>query len=332
MDLFMRAAKNDLSYLETHVTHLETVDEQYKSLLHHAVFGSAMDVIRFLLDQDIDVNLIDIHGETALFDCARKGKLEIAKLLIGKFAKVNMVNRRGETIFHFAARKGDMDMLRLLYESGCSTNRKTKDDLLPVHYAIMAGKEDVISYILEVGRQSWFQKDIRGNTLLHYAARTQSVLMIERLLEQGLNPNDLNDQFETPLFNAVRYGTKETVRRLLECGAYIGIANRRYETPYDTAKIHDRKELESFLNDYATKPDYARLSAAQALTIDVLNRDHRSLRTHIEKGIPMRLDAWMKTALDYAKIYGLTLCVRLLRDVEINGKTTSGCRENANMI
>ncbi len=332
MDLFMCAANNDLSVLESHLTHLEMVDETYKSLLHHAVHGSAMDVILFLLDQDIDVNLVDVHGETALFDCARKGKLEIAKLLIGKFAKVNIVNRRGETAFHFAARKGDSKMLKLLVEAGSYTNKKTKDDLLPVHYAIMAGKEDVIKYVLEVGEQSWFQKDIRGNTLLHYAARTQSVKMIERLLRQDLNPNDLNDQFETPLFNAIRYGTNETVRCLLDSGSYIKIANRRYESPGDTARIHDRKELESFLSEYAHKPEYLRLAEAQALTLAVLNRDHQTLRKLIEKGIPMRRDPWMKTALDYAKTYGLTLCVRLLRDVEINGKTTSGCRENANMI
>jgi uncharacterized protein len=332
MDMFRRAANNDLSYLEAHLTHLEMVDETYKSLLHHAVHGSAMDVILFLLDQDIDVNLVDIHGETALFDCARKGKLEIAKLLISKFAKVNMINRRGETAFHFAARKGNLNVLKLLVEAGSYTNKKTKDDHLPVHYAILAGKEDVIDYVLKVGEQSWFQKDIRGNTLLHYAARTQSRNMIERFLAQDLNPNDLNDQYETPLFNAIRFGTKETVQCLLERGAYIDISNRRFETPQDTARIHDKKELESFLIEYATKPEYVRLVAAQALTLAVLNRDHQALRERIAKGIPMRRDTWMKTALDYAKTYGLSLFVRLLRDVEINGKTTSGCRENANMI
>ncbi|MFP4178234.1 MAG: ankyrin repeat domain-containing protein, partial [Acholeplasmataceae bacterium] len=207
-----------------------------------------------------------------------------------------------------------------------------KNGLLPVHYAIMAGNEDVVEYLLRVGEQSWFQKDTSGSTLLHYAARTQSVRMIERSLTQDLDPNDLNDQYETPLFNAVRYGTKETLRCLLDQGAYIDIANRRYETPLEIARIHDRNDLVSSLLDHAAKPEYLRLAEAQALTLAVLNRDHKALRERIEKGIPMRRDARRKTALDYAKAYGLTSCVRLLRDVEINGKTTTGCRENANMI
>jgi len=59
MSIFLKATENNLDYVKLHMTHLEMVDEKKKSLLHYAVLGSAMDVIYYLLDQDINVNLSD---------------------------------------------------------------------------------------------------------------------------------------------------------------------------------------------------------------------------------------------------------------------------------
>jgi len=319
MSIFFKAAENDLEYVKMNYSHIEMTDEKKKSLLHYAVLGSAMDVIKFLLDSDINVNLMDQHGETPLFDCARKGKLDIAKLLISKFASVNVENRTGELPIHLAAFKGDLDMLKLLIESGSYTNKKTQEDRLPVHYAIAGGKADVISFLLKEGKQTWMIKDAHGNTLLHHAAKTSSVSIIEMLLNQNLDPNALNDQFETPLFNAVRFGTVDTIRLLLASDAYVDIHNRRYETPLDTANIFDKKDIHTYLTDYMVTPKYERLIQKQALALAVLNRDHVYLRKLIERETPMKKDRLQKTALDYAKEYNLALCVGLLRDIEESG-------------
>ena len=66
-------------------------------------------------------------------------------------------------------------------------------------------------------------------------------------------------------------------------------------------------------------PKYERLIQKQALSLAVLNRDHVYLRKLIERETPMKKDRLQKTALDYAKEYNLSLCVNLLRDVNVNG-------------
>jgi len=319
MSIFLKAAENDLEYIKLHYTQIEMVDEKKKSLLHYAVLGSAMDVIRYLLDSDINVNMSDVHGETPIFDCARKGKLEIAKLLITRFASVNIENRQGELPIHLASHKGDLDMIKLFIESGSYLNKKTMEDRLPVHYAIAGGRVEVIPFLLKEGKQNWFIKDGYGNTLLHHATKTSSVQVIDLLLNQNLDPNALNSNFETPIFNAVRFGTIDTVRLLLASDAYIDIHNRRYETPVDTAMIHDKPEILQYIHDYMVTPKYERLIQKQALALAVLNRDHVYLRKLIEKETPMKKDRLQKTALDYAKEYNLALCVGLLREVEVNG-------------
>lgn len=319
MSIFMKAAENDLEFVKLNMSHIDMVDEKKKSLLHYAVLGSAMDVIHYLLDMDININLADDHGETALFDCARKAKLDIAKLLINKFASVNVENRVGELPIHLAAFKGDMDMIKLLIESGSYLNKKTQEDKLPVHYAIAGGRADVIPFLLKEGKQNWFIRDTYGNSLLHHAAKTSNVQIIDMLLNQNLDPNALNSQFETPIFNAVRFGTIETIRLLLTADAYIDIHNRRYETPIDTAMIFDKQDVLKYLQEYMITPKYERLVQKQALSIAVLNRDHVYLRKLIERDTPMKKDRLQKTALDYAKEYNLGLCVNLLRDVEVSG-------------
>ncbi len=317
MNVFIKATQNDLDFVKLNMTHLEMVDEKKKSLLHYAVTGSAMDVIAYLLSLDINVNMVDQHGETPLFDCARKGKLQIAKLLISKFANVNVENRIGELPIHLAAFKGDPDMIKLLVESGSYLNKMSREDKYPVHYAITGGKHEVIDYLLKQSKQNYYLKDTFGNTLLHHATKTNNVAMIDALLNQNLNPNALNDQFETPIFNAVRFGSVETIRLLLASDAYLDIKNRRYESPVDTALIFDKKDILDYLSDYMMSPKYERLQEKQALSIAVLNRDHQYLRKLIEKRIPMKKDRLNKTAMDYAKEYGLDLFISLLKEVEI---------------
>lgn len=319
MSIFLKATENDLEYVKLHFTHLEMVDEKKKSLLHYAVLGSAIDVIHYLLDQDINVNMIDQHGETPLFDCARKGKLEIAKLLITRFASVNVENRQGELPIHLASHKGDLDMIKLLIESGSYLNKKTMEDKLPVHYAIAGGRVNVIPFILKESKQTWFIKDSYGNSLMHHATKTSSVQILDLLLNQNLDPNALNDQFETPIFNAVRFGTIETLRLLLASDAYIDIHNRRFESPIDTAMIFDKEDILKYLQEYMITPKYERLVQKQALALAVLNRDHVYLRKLIERDIPMKKDRLHKTAMDYAKEYNLSLCIGLLRNIEVNG-------------
>jgi ankyrin repeat protein len=317
MNVFIKATQNDLDYVKLNMTHLEMVDEKKKSLLHYAVTGSAMDVIQYLLGLDINVNMADQHGETPIFDCARKGKVQIAKLLISKFANINVENRVGELPIHLAAFKGNLDMIKLLVQSGAYLNKATSEDKYPVHYAIGGGQHEVIDYILKQSKQNYYLKDTYGDTLLHHATKTNNVVMIDALLNQNLNPNALNDQFETPIFNAVRFGSVETIRLLLASDAYLDIKNRRYESPVDTALIYDKKEILDYLSDYMMSPKYERLKEKQALSIAVLNRDHTNLRKLIERRVPMKKDRLNKTALDYAKEYHLNVFIGLLKEVEM---------------
>ena len=313
MDLFKLAFDNDISSLQSNLDFIGVKDPKGKNLLHYAVLGSAYDVVDYLISQDMDVNMTDQLGESALFDCARKGKLLIAKKLLGKFAKVDLLNNRNETVLHLACHKGNLDMVKLFIEAGANPLSKTTEDRLPIHYAIMAGHVDLINYLMEVSKLSWFYQDEASNSFLHYAAKTTSLSMVDLFLNQNLDPNQLNDQFETPLFNAVRFGTKDTVLRLLKVDAYIDLINRRYETPIMLARLSDHQDIVRTLEEWKNSPYYAKLVDNQNLTLAVLNRDYNKLRQLLESGARLKKDRLKLTALDYATKYKLQVCINLLR-------------------
>src|SRR5690554_998225 len=316
MTVFERAMINELEYFKTNDFNINFKDENGKSLLHFAVLGNAYEVIEELIRRGIDVNLVDNFGESAFFDAARKAKLQIAKLLIINKANLNLANNLGERPIHLAASKGDRRFIDLLIEAKASLDAKTNDNLYPVHYAILNGQIDVIKHLLNNSNQSFLMLDENNNNLLHYAAKTSNDLLIYFLISEGINPNQLNSNFESPLFNAVRFGTKETVNALLNNDSYIGIKNKNRETPIDFAVIYEKYPVETLLTNYQMLPKYERLIKKHALIIATINRDYTNLEILAKSSNNIIFDKYNYTALDYAKLYNLDKAIQILKKVK----------------
>lgn len=317
MTLFEKALINNKQSFISDNYNVNMQDETGKTLLHYAVIGSAHDVIDILLKKGANVNLLDNELESPIFDCARKGKLEIAKSLIISHAQLNKPNKKGEYLIHLAATKGNKTFIQLLVENKSLTNIKTEAGLYPVHYAILAGHIDIIKYILGVSHQSFNLIDQSNNTLLHYAAQTTNDLLIYFLISEGINPNLLNNKYETPLFNAARFGTKETVLALLANDAYIDLFNIRGEAPIDVALIYNKYDIETALINYKMLPKYERLTRRQSLALSVLNREFSDLQKQINNLNTMRLDKFNYSALDYARLYQFKEAIEILKHCPI---------------
>ena len=67
--------------------------------------------------------------------------------------------------------------------------------------------------------------------------------MISFLISQGIDVNSLNDQFESPLFSAVKTGSLDVVKLFIQEEALLDFKNRRYETPFDIAVIYEQDNI-----------------------------------------------------------------------------------------
>jgi len=315
MNLFELAQTNQLDMLKTEVTNINITDTRGRNLLHYAVIGNSVETVLWLINQGINVNQADESGETVLFECVRRSNIELAKILISNFANPNIENRRYELPIHIAAGRGDWRLIQLLVEAKTMYNKKSADDKQLIHYAVLGGHIDLIPKIVDLTEVSYFVRDEFGNTLLHYATRTSSLAVVKFLVEKGLDVNALNDQYETPVFAAVKNNNFENVKYLVKEGAFIDIKNRRFETPHDISIIHDRDEIRAYLEETQYQPFYQDNKRSQALTLAVLNRDYHEIRVLVMAHTRLRPNKLGKTALDYAKEYRMKSAVQMLQSL-----------------
>lgn len=315
MKLFELALQNQLDELKLEVTDVNVVDNKRRTLLHYAIIGNSVETVLWLIKKGINVNAVDESGETALFESVRRSNIEIAKILISNFANPNIANRRYELPIHIAAHRGDWRMIQLLVEAQTIITKKAIDDKQLIHYAVLGGQVDLIPRLIELTDVSYFIRDEYGNTLLHYATRTSSLPMVKFLVERGLDVNALNDQYETPIFSAVKNNNFDIVNYLVKEGAFIDIKNRRFETPHDIAIIHDRDQIKLYLEETQYQPFYQEHKRSQALTLAVLNRDYHEIRVLAMAHTRLRPNKIGKTALDYAKEYRMKSAVQILREL-----------------
>jgi ankyrin repeat protein len=91
-------------------------DRQGRTALHWAVECNVYQIAKLLLDKTgFDVNAADSDGRTALHLTTRSGRYDIAKLLLSKQAiDVNATDTHGWTTLYMAVMNGDSDMVKLL--------------------------------------------------------------------------------------------------------------------------------------------------------------------------------------------------------------------------
>ena len=100
-----------------------------------------------------------------------------------------------------------------------------------IHYAAQFGSPEIINLLARIGL-NLNQADANYKTPLHFANYDKSKL-IKALIDNGANINIQNDKGETPLHLAVNSKNTLTFKMLLNAGADTTIKNEEGKTPFD---------------------------------------------------------------------------------------------------
>ena len=120
-------------------------------MLHIAVVGKYVEVVRLLINNGADVDhfLNKKNGSTALTYAAERGDIEMVRLMINNEADVHHVlKKNGSTALTFAADKGHVEVVRLLIDKGANVNQATKDGSTPLSYAAEQGHREIVKLLL----------------------------------------------------------------------------------------------------------------------------------------------------------------------------------------
>lgn len=233
-----------------------------RSALHYAVLKRRLDVIKALLDNNIDKEWQDDTGKTASFyaqtspaamfmlrhgtevearstdhlnntgllHSAWLGDIEGVEYYLNQGAILDARNDNGETALTESARHGDVQIVEMLLKHGADTEIAAKNEWTPLLQAIRDNREAVVRVLLQYNAKKRARL-ASGNSTVAEACWRKHFGIARLLIEAGSHVDTRNLQKATPLFKAAFEGDVEFVRWALQRGADANAKNDASLTP-----------------------------------------------------------------------------------------------------
>ena len=237
----LRAVKRkSISAALTLVELLGTVDEvnhkdkNRTTALHEAVAIEHDDLVKQILNTDVDVNTQDGKKDTPLLLALRQGNFEAVQLLLNHSALDLSLKNSNLCLYRVGMKKaaagGHDDVLRALFgtfvelSSGIAWGIYLPGDLYRIATLAASNKhESTVRLILELGRKFDVEKQYRGLLKNQISNGIEAVvkLLMERFKDSKLEVDKKGKSHGNALAKAAMKGDKATVVRLLEKGADI---------------------------------------------------------------------------------------------------------------
>jgi ankyrin repeat protein len=204
-----------------------------------AAGSGSLDAVRQLVRHGADVNAAEPRaGQTALMWAAAEGHSDVVAGLIESGAKVDAASKTGFTPLVFAAIKNDVASIRTLLHAGADPDRALVSGTKPIIVA-MQFKQTAAALALLEGGADIGVRDRAGNTMLHLAAQTGDMRLVDALLAKHADPNARTPKStapagarggggfgrggaageQTPLMLAARGDHEDVMRALVAAGA-----------------------------------------------------------------------------------------------------------------
>lgn len=201
-------------------------DEKYNIVLHEASVYGNIEIIKYLIGLNVDVNGQNDRKETPLHEACWNTQTLAVKELIKAGADVHVLNEDGISPLYATALQGGYHTASLLIEKGAEVD---------VFIAAMIGDLQFIKAAFDSNPDILNSNDKRFGhelSLLHWAAKRNHICLVKFFIESGINPN-IKDKFNnTPLHSAAYFDFNlDSAKLLIDCGCSIDIPNDFGNTP-----------------------------------------------------------------------------------------------------
>jgi len=183
-DFFTAIRRNDASTLQSLIRRgfdPNTVDEAGQPGLMMAVDLQSVRAVEALLSApNIQAEVRNKKGESALMLSAIRGDLVVAKLLIEHDADVN---KTGWTPLHYAASgtsQNQVEMVRLLLDNSAYIDAASPNGSTPLMMAAMYGRSDVLKVLIEEGADASLRNE-KGLTAIDFAQQVGRTANVEAI-------------------------------------------------------------------------------------------------------------------------------------------------------
>ncbi|CAH1255376.1 TRPA1 [Branchiostoma lanceolatum] len=190
--------------------------------MHLASSQGALDIIKLMMESADKnrqtIHLRDVQQMTPLHKAAMFDHTGTVEYLLEEGADLNCTDSEERSPLLLAASRGAWKTVKVLLSRGADANLRDLNSRNFLHLAILGGG-GVATFHGELGtgslRDLLDEKDEFGCTPLHYASEQGHLKSIELLLQQGASAKVKNNEKQSALHFAAKYGRLNTVRSLL---------------------------------------------------------------------------------------------------------------------
>lgn len=231
------------------------------ALMLAAQFGNLSMVRAILEHHNVQVNLRDKHGLTALCLAARENHYDVVKYLLkprDPKTEVDAVDRiAGRSALILATERNHHTIVRLLLENNAKSALKDRQGGTAMLRAVNRRCCEALHILIHHGADLHCT-DEDGQSLLHGASKRGDLETALLLIEKGLKVNAQDNFGLTPLHSASTYDTPnftegkyEVAEALLDQHADPSIRDNSGRTPYEVAWQYGQTEIMDMLSDGA---------------------------------------------------------------------------------
>ncbi|MCI5180910.1 MAG: ankyrin repeat domain-containing protein, partial [Candidatus Electrothrix sp. AW3_4] len=202
---------------------IDAKDSEFMSALHHAIIDGNIKLVKYLLDQHADINLVreqsseEMRETSPLMLSIAKKHPDITKLLINRGADVNLQRPSDHaTALHVAAYVGDIETAQFLLKKGAHLNAKTDNGATALAGAIYGRNTQMVRFLLEQGIE---KENIAGSaprrmTPLMLASITNNLQAVKLLIYFEAKPNNATEDGTTAVQMAAGRNNLDIVKFL----------------------------------------------------------------------------------------------------------------------
>ena len=169
-----RDTRTCLELLNNNSTELDTKVINRNQTLILAVKNENVKIVSELLKLNLDVNIQNSEGATALHIASKIGNLTIVNLLLKNQANINVKDSKyGESALHKAIWNGQIEIMEKLLLSGADCNIQDDDiGWTPLHVAVYMNNLKVVQKFLQIVNDLNIRLDVKTldeKQILHLA-------------------------------------------------------------------------------------------------------------------------------------------------------------------